>query len=335
MQELNVEKRKGDKSKMVMTARQHGDTHRKERLVVVTNKLNTFAPNKHYYCSMGPYWWPDPIVPGRYISRDGFVNPESKSYDRVKLLRLREKCYDLSQAFYLTEDTAYYELFVRQLKAWFVDEETYMYPNLEFSQVIPGQNDNQGRSIGMIDAYEFNTVIESIRLVNSVKMIDKDIMSFIKKWFLAFAEWADQGIFGTELRNTNNNIVLAFDVTLVNMFLFGGNEKRAKEIADEFAEKRINGQIMEDGSQPAELKRTKAYFYSLYNLAHIVDFCCLAKYWYPNYYQEHRERIDAAFAFLEKYANSPESFPYQQITSWKDCKEGFEDLRERKNHCLK
>lgn len=124
-------------------------------------------------------------------------------------------------------------------------------------------------------------------------------------------------------------ISLAYDITIANMYLFAGKEKKAKEIVDKFNELRIERQILEDGSQPVELKRTKAFSYSLYNLSHIIDFCFLARYWYPNYYQEHRDRIDKAFSFLEQYVGNKKSFPFQQISDWKECMKDYQDLLGR------
>ena len=269
VQELDSE-RSVSNSKLTKSLRSLGDTHCMESLLMVTDKQSTFAPDNHYYCSMGPYWWPDPEHPGKYINRDGYINPERSQYDREKLAALTKKSHNLSRAFYLTGDTAYFNTFVKQLQAWFVDKETYMYPNFEYAQVIPGENNNKGRSTGLIDAYDFNTIIESIRLVNSVKRIDKGTMEALQSWFSDFAEWADKGEFSKILHRANNNIGLAYDVTLVNLFLFVGKEKRAKEIVDDFAESRLNKQIMDDGTQPEELKRTNAFSYSTwYSIAYV------------------------------------------------------------------
>ena len=292
--------------------------------VVVTQKKKTFAPNSHYYCSMGTYWWPDPENPGKYINKDGVANPETREYDHTKLYELRSRCKNLSEAYYLTRKRKYYKAFLSQIKAWFVAPETYMLPNFEYAQVIPGSDGNRGRSTGLIEAYSFNTVIESIRLVNSVKKIDRRTMRALQAWFGDFATWADKGEFGESMRMANNNIGLAYDVTLVNMYLFAGMEERAKEIADQFAEKRINKQITEDGLQPTELRRSRAFSYSVYNLIRIVDFCYLARYWNPHYFQDNSERINKAFIFLGQYLNEPEKFPYKQISSWKDCKTDYE-----------
>lgn len=328
MKELQAAKMTVGKSNYVKSLEESCKQYFADEPISIMDKSQTFGPNNHYFCSTGPYWWPDAEHPGKYINRDGEVNPESKQYDRDRLIEMTKRCKNLSHAFYLTGDNTYYDAFVHQLNVWFIDEDTYMLPNFEYAQVIPGQRDNKGRSTGMIDAYYFNTIIESIRLVNSVKKIDRLTMKALQSWFFEFAQWADNS-YGTFFKKVDNNISLAFDVTTVNMYLFAGNEKRAKEIVDDFAVLRIDRQIIEDGSQPVELKRTRAFSYSMFNLTHIVDMCYLARYWYSNYYHEHHKRIDKAFEFLGQYVEEPEKFPYQQITSWDKCVNNYRYQLER------
>ena len=290
--------------------------------ISVTNKDKTFAPDVHYYCSIGTYWWPDPHQPGVYVRKDGQTNPEGEKYDIKKLTVLARRCRNLSKAYFFTRDRKYYDTFISQLQVWFINEDTRMYPSFEYAQVIPGRNENKGRSTGMIDAYYFNTIIESIRLVNGVKQIDRRTMRQLREWFGKFVEDSENR-YGEVLRKANNNIGTAYDITLVNMYLFIGNEKKAMEIINSFYEKRVIAQILEDGRQPSELSRTKAFTYSIKNLGLIIDFCYLARCTYPNYFQEHRERIDKAFEFLGQYVNNPERFPYKQITSWESCKNSY------------
>ena len=289
----------------------------KEKPIAITDKQKTFAPNPHYYCSIGTYWWPDSLNKGQYVNRDGHRNPESQEYDNKRLGDMVNRCKKLSVAYYLKGEQRYYDAFVRQLQVWFVNKETYMLPNFEYAQVVPGRNGNNGRSSGLISIYGFNTVLECIRLVSLKCSLDKTLLSELRTWFKDFAKWADEGKLGNNLRQTNNNIVLAYDVTLVNMFLFGENEQRAKEIADEFADKRVYRQIDENGRQAEELKRTKAFSYSVFNLTHVMDFCYLVRYWYPDYYQKYGKRVDKAFDFLFYYSANQESFPYKQIVSWR------------------
>lgn len=306
------------------------DKYYEEKPVVVTDKQHTFAPNKHYYCSLSVYWWPDPDNPGKYFNKDGKRNPEYKEYDFERLSDLSKRCVCFSKAYYITRDSKYYRAFVRQIIAWFIDENTYMYPQYEYSQVIPGYNSNKGRSSGMIDAYTFNSIIESIRLVNSVKRIRRSTMRSLNKWFLSFAQWSEM-TYGEIMLNGVQNISLAYDVTLMNIYLFTGEKRNAEEIANNFSERRINVQIKEDGSQPEELKRTMAISYSLYNLTHVLDFCYLARIIDDNYYFKNSERIDKAFNYVQYYIENPDLFPFQQIASWEGCRNTLNEQLQRRD----
>lgn len=303
--------------------------------VSVKNKIKTFAPDKHYYCSLSRYCWPDfNNSNGRYLIKDGYVNPEINEYDRPLLGEMANRCRVLSVVYYWSGEEKYYDAFVNQLKAWFVNEDTYMYPNLEYSQVVPGRNDNKGNLSGAIDSYQFNDVLEAVRLVNLKNAIDEDLIWALQKWFLSFIEWNDSTDYYNRLFKINNNIGLAYDVTFENILLFVGNYSRAKSIAESFGKYRINVQITENGEQPAELVRTKSLSYSLYNLEHIMDFCFLMRFWEPDYYINYRTQLDTAFSFLLKYICDKESYPYKQITSWKDCQQRLLSLLYRRKNLL-
>lgn len=301
---------------------------------VTEDKHLSLGPNEHYLSSMGPYRWKDPKNPGKYIIKDGEFNPDWKYYDSGKLNEMVTRCMNFSKAYYITREEKYYNAFIKQIRAWFINKETFMEPNFEFSQFDPTQEVFKSNSTGMIDAYVFINLTESIYLVNKVKKIDRKTMRAMKKWMRRFAEWSDNQ-YTSYFDKVNNNISLAFDVTLADLYLFAGESSKAKKIIDEFAEKRLSRQIKEDGSQPAELSRTRAYYYSLYNLSHITDFCALARYWYPDYYQNHSERIEKAFAYLQKFADEPSTFPYQQITDWDSCIQTFNELKQKRNKLIK
>jgi len=305
-----------------------------EPISVVTNKRLSLGPNAHYFSSMGPYRWADPKNPGKYIIKDGVMNPDWKYYDSGKLNDMITRCVSFSKAYYFTRDRKYYNAFVNQLRVWFINADTYMEPNFEYSQADPSQENFKSNSTGMIEAYVFVNLTESIYLLNSTKRIDKKTMNAMKEWMHRFADWS-YNTHGAYFDRVDNNISLAFDVTLADLYLFAGEEKKARQFIDGFAQKRILKQIKEDGSQPAELIRTRAYYYSLYNLSHIMDFCRLARYWDRAYYAKNGERIDKAFEYLEQYLDDPSTFPYQQITDWEECKNTFKLLSKSKEKIQK
>lgn len=331
MEKLEAAKMSSSKSKSIKRILKTSNAYCEMPPVAVTDKTKSFAPNSHYYCSIGGYWWLSEDS-RNYVYNDSIKNPERDSYDSGLLSELVERCKYLSVAYYLTEEDRYFDSFLAQIKAWFLDKETYMYPNFEYTAIVPGKKGNKGRVSGLIQAYSFNKVIESIRLINSVKRIDEKSLYSIRKWFLSFARWADKSSFSSPLhKKESNNIGIAYDVMLINMYLFAGEENRAKQIADSFQENRINIQIDEDGKQPAELTRANAFSYSVYNLAHIIDFCFLMQYWDMNYFSIHSQRIDQAFRYLQKYVSNHNAFPYKQTSSgWKSSEKNLAAQQRRK-----
>ena len=287
--------------------------------VVVTEKNTSFAEDPHYYCSVSGYYWLDST--GVYVPRDGERNPYTKDYDADRLSEFVNRCKFLSVAHYLSGERKYYDAFVDQLRAWFIDEETYMYPSFSYAGIVPGQNDNKGKSSGIIQAYVFIDVIESILLVNAKTPLEDNVLLPVRKWFADFAEWLENGEFGAALQKAQNNIGLAYDVMLTEFYLFSGKIRKAKAIIERFPETRLYAQINENGEQKAELKRTRAFSYSLYNLSHILDFCFMTQYLGIDFYQEHQDIIDKAYAFLQQYENRQKDFPYKQITDWRSCQQ--------------
>lgn len=297
---------------------------------VVTNKKKSFHTDKHYYCSISIYYWPDSLHPGKYVRRDGYKNPELKEYD-LYLLSNMSKCLKyLSVAYYLSNNEKYRNAFVKQLKAWFVDKDTYMYPSFRYAQVIPGQNDNRGNGSCLIETYDFNDVIESIRLVNQVKVLDGELIKGLQKWFRTFI--MNIGVdYGNYARNVKNNIGLAYDVTRMNMYLFVGDENKAAKLFRQFTNKWLYRHILENGCQPLELKRASGFSYSVYNLTHILDFCFMAQYWNVDYYKLHQERIDMAFSFLEDYKISNQSLRQKNTREWERQLRNFYNQEMRRN----
>jgi len=284
--------------------------------VVVTNKIKSFAPDPHYYSSIATYWWPDPNNPrGKYIRKDGRINPETNEYDlkRIRDLVKRTRC--LSFAYYWTGEQKYYDAYIKQLRAWFIDKETYMYPNMEFSQVMIGHNGNKGRGAGLVEAYNFIDVLESLQLVKLVTPIEEEVYDGVKAWFEDFLSWLQNSEIGKKERKEQGNIPLSTDVLMVYLAKFCGDKALEDEIVNSFASYRLSEQIKEDGSQPIELTRANAYTYSVYNLTHIVDFCIMMESSGTKYYKKNRKIINSAFGYLYKYVGRTKEFPYSQL-SW-------------------
>lgn len=300
--------------------------------VAVTDKTSCISGDKHNYESLSIYWWPDPKNPGGpYVARDGEFNPEYRKYDYPRLLQLKDNLVTCSKAFFLTGDSRYYDYFCRQLDTWFINPETRMVPNLEFSQFVPGHNNGRGNPQGMSDAYNFNDMLESIRLVNAVASIGKPRMKAMKAWFKDLAHWMQTSDYGKKTQSFKNGQLLTFDTTLYNIFIFTGQKSQRKAIFKDFPQKRVNTQIAADGKMPEALRRTRAFFYSVHNLQRFVDFMALAGAEGRKLPRKDLDRIKLAFDYITPFAYNREAFPYSQITDWEEPVKQLEQLRQRFN----
>ena len=293
-----------------------------ESVSVMMKEKTPASGDKHDYMSLSRYFWPDLSKPDGlpYISRDGISNPELERYDRNRLSTMANSVTTLSLAWYLNGDEKYAKKAVECLKVWFLNKETCMNPNLNYAQVVPGQFDNRGRCYGVIDTYSFVEMLEAVQLLEKSASFCKKDQKALRAWFAKFLEWFLTSKQGIEEGEQLNNHSIAYDVQVIAYACYVGNRKVAEQYVRDFPQKRIFRQILSDGRQPQELRRTLAFGYSQYNLSHMIDVFKMA--------QHLGIKIDDATSadgagfykamdFLLPYVGvSVDKWPYQQISEW-------------------
>lgn len=271
------------------------------QFVSVTDKDKSISGDKHNYESLSIYWWPDTTKEDGlpYIAKDGKWNPEWENYDLPKLVKLTENLEAFATEFLKTGDKIAYNNFTKQLKVWFIDKKTKMYPNFEYSQFVPGRNGGKGQPQGMIDTRNLVSVINQINLVNERKPLNKKVMRKIKEWYTDFGEWMETSNYGKSACGFDNNQGTSYDYTLYNFYLFTGQKQKLNQTKERFYG-RVKQQIKEDGSQPLELKRTKPKAYSFFNLNIIKDFVV--------FLEKNNETIPSDISLLMKKAEEFANF---------------------------
>lgn len=282
----------------------------------VMEKKHSYSPNPHDYCSLAPYSWPDDDPNKPYVTKDGLINPERNEYDRPRLTQFALLLKQLGIAYYITHDSRFFERFESVLNIWFICPQTYMEPNMEYAQVVKGRNDNKGQYYGLVDMLEFTNIIESILLVNSIKRIDNNLLVQLREWFTSFLDWLFTSNQWAQLSVSNNNIITGSYVAIIEMANFVGNTELANRMTKDFSDRILYTQIDEDGKQPAELKRTIGFGYSVNNLSYIVDFCLIAENAGVHFYRDNQRIIDSAFEYLFQFKGNHIEFPYKQIQEW-------------------
>jgi len=238
----------------------------KEKPITITaSGSSRSAGGVHDFFSEGDYWWPDPKDPGGpFIQRDGMTNPENFVEHRRALMRLSLQVPALAAAWKLTSKKAYASKAAEHLHAWFVDEKTRMNPNLQYAQAIKGIT--TGRGIGIIDTIHLVEVAKAIEVLEVSGEITRDDLSVIKVWFGDYLRWVTTSKNGIDEREAKNNHGTCWVMQVAAFARLTGNAELFEYCRGRFKNVIVPSQIEKDGSFPQELRRTKPYGYSLFNL---------------------------------------------------------------------
>jgi len=226
----------------------------------------------HDFFSEGDYWWPDPQNPdGPYIQRDGMTNPDNFVEHRRALMRLSVQMPALVAAWKLTRDARYAQHAALHLRAWFIDPSTRMNPHLQFAQAIHGRF--TGRGTGIIDTIHLVEVARAIEvMVGSGAMTVREHEA-IKAWFTAYLRWMTTNQNGIDERDAKNNHGTCWVMQVAAFAHLTGDQKLLDYCRDRFKTVLLPNQLAADGSFPQELRRTKPYGYSLFNLEAMAAVC--------------------------------------------------------------
>jgi hypothetical protein len=230
-------------------------------ITVTASSSPRSAGGRHDFFSEGDYWWPDPKNPGGpYIQRDGMSNPDNFVDHRRAMVRLSLIVPALAAAYKLTGEKKYSAATARHLRAWFVDDATRMNPNLQYAQAIQGRF--TGRGTGIIDTLH---LVEVARAAGQLDLAPADLDG-VRHWFAAYTEWMMTSPNGISERDAKNNHGTCWCTQVAAFAQLTGNAEQSAYCRDRFRTVLLPNQEADDGSFPQELRRTKPYGYSIFNL---------------------------------------------------------------------
>jgi hypothetical protein len=230
-------------------------------ITVTAASSSRSAGGPHDYFSEGDYWWPDPANPnGPYIQKDGLSNPNNFNAHREALIRLSVIVPALTAAWKLTGEGQYATHAAAHLHAWFVEPATRMSPHLLYAQAIQGRA--TGRGTGIIDTLHLVEVARSIELLGDALPSRVGV----KQWFADYLRWMTTHKYGIDERDAKNNHATCWFLQAAAFARLTGNAEITELCRDRFRRVLLPDQMAADGSFPLELRRTKPYGYSLFNL---------------------------------------------------------------------
>ena len=270
------------------------------------------AGGLHDFYSEGDYWWPDPAHPDSpYIQRDGMTNPANFTAHRQAMIRLSRIIGALATAYRITGDAKYIAPALRHCKAWFVDTATCMNPDLQYAQAIKGRA--TGRGIGIIDTIQLMEVVMGLEAMEDDAAMDKTMLVRIRQWFTKYLQWLTTHPYGKDEMNAANNHGTCWAMQVAAFARFTGDTSLMNFCSRRYKEVLLPGQMAPDGSFPRELKRTKPYGYSLFNLDAMTTLCQLLStpkddLWH--YQTSDGRGIEKGIAFMAPYIADKGKWPY-------------------------
>ncbi len=278
------------------------------------------AGGPHDYYSNGDYWWPDATKTNGlpYIQRDGQTNPQNFNQHRLALRTLRDDVAALGAAYQITGEDRYAAKAADLLRVFFLDPATRMNPHLKYAQAVPGIS--PGRGIGIIDTLHLIEVPSAIAAMEKSPSLPPELVAGMKKWFRDYTEWMLTSQNGRDEAVAKNNHAVAFWLQVAAFAKFTGDETRLTESRRQFKEIFVPNQMAADGSFPAELKRTKPYAYSIFQLDNLATLCQLLStptdnLW--NFELPDGRSIRKAVAYLEPYLADKSKWPLKpDVQAW-------------------
>jgi len=303
---INIEKI--DKDRILTSAEQY---LQEDPITVTSSTCDRSLGREHDFYSEGDYWWPDPENPdGPYIRKDGMTNPENFKDHRQSMRRMSIHVATLTAAFKITQDNKYASKAIEHLKAWFVNPETKMNPNMNFAQAIKGKC--PGRGVGLIDGIHF---VEPARCISILeKEINAEELVVMKQWFEEFLVWMTTHDYGIDERERKNNHGSCWVMQVAEFSRLTDDNVLQEYCRNRFKTVLLPNQLAADGSFPLELNRTKPYGYSLFN----VDILSTVSHilsddendlW--NYKIENGASLKTAIEFITPYIQDKSKWPYE------------------------
>ena len=284
-----------------------------EKPITITSATSPrSAGGPHDYFSEGDYWWPDPKnLDGPYVQRDGLSNPDNFNDHRRYLMRLSVQVPALTAAWKLTKDPRYAKHAATHLRAWFIDERTRMNPHLKYAQAIHGRV--TGRGVGIIDTLHLVEVARAIEVLDGSRVLLSSEQKELKQWFVDYLHWMTTDQYGIDEREAKNNHGTCWLLQVAAFARVTGDQGLISYCRDRFKIVVVPNQVAADGSFPQELRRTKPYGYSLFNLEAMAAICQLLSTPDDNLWTfelSDGRGIRKAMEFMTPYIRNKKSWPY-------------------------
>ncbi|KAJ7032159.1 chondroitin AC/alginate lyase [Mycena alexandri] len=256
--------------------------------------------DNHDYMSWAPYHWPDcsnvhnttvldlsdTWTKCDYVVRDGEVNPDRNVIqDFQSFFNLSDAVLYNSIAATLqnSPSSVYSQNVVRFITTWFLDPDTAMNPNLDYSQMDGGPNGQTGTFTGMLDLRGFAKIASGILILRATENADwtPALDTQFVAWCNKYISWLETAQIAHAAATAANNHGTIFVSQLAAVKLIANDTAGAVNWTQNYFTGTFQGQLTENGEQPLEAARSAPWHYRNFNLAGMITNARLLKYANP------------------------------------------------------
>ena len=149
-------------------------------------------------------------------------------------------------------------------------------------------------------------------------LADENVLAGVVDWFSKFGDFLLTSELGIVADGKKGNHGSSYDAQILSAAILCDRASLAKRVCNTAYTTRVLGNVRPDGSQPDELKRTRAINYSLCNLEQLIAIAAMAKrLGYDKYWQVDEGRgecvILSAINFIAPYVMNPDSSPFGEL----------------------
>ena len=282
---------------------------------------------KHDFLSLTPYRWPNPDSENGlpYIFRDGKTNPEvAKIPDKYNLDKMIVMTKILSLAYYFTDNPEYAKKAAELLRVWFLNNDTKMNPNLQFSEIIRGKS--EANPSGVIAGAYIPHLFDAISIIENSTSWNSSDKQGIRDWFSRYLEWLLTSESGKSESMKINNHGTYYHVQISSIALFLNKHDLVKKILQNITQiptissfrstpQLLSVKVTSEGKQPFELSRTKSLDYSMFNLIGLFNMAQIGDHVGLNlwdYKTSEGVGLRKALDYLLPYFMQNKEWPYEQ-----------------------
>jgi hypothetical protein len=193
------------------------------------------------------------------------------------------------------------------------------YIQLLYSQAIQGRV--TGRGIGIIDTVHLVEVARAIPTLADSPALSAADRSAVREWFSQYLTWMTTHQYGIDEREARNNHGTCWVMQVAEFARYTGRDDLSDYCRNRYKTVLLPNQVAADGSFPEELRRTKPYGYSLFNLDAMTTVCQIVStkaddLW--RYELPDGRGIKKAVAFLFPYIADKKSWPHKSDVMYHD-----------------